>query len=148
MITYLSTSIFDSPAMALVNPVNTVGVMGKGLALEFKRRYPKMFGVYYAMCFTGTFRIGDLFIYTENGKMIVNFPTKKHWRYPSRIEYIEAGLVQFAREYKQDGITSVAFPKLGCGYGGLNWQDVKVLMEAALSHCDIPVYIHRCSKES
>ena len=142
MITYTTASIFDSPALALVNPVNTVGVMGAGLALEFKRRYPTLFEFYKWACRDHELEIGRLVYYNAYGKIIVLFPTKQDWRSQSRIEYIEEGLRSFACDYIPEGIPAVSFPMLGCGLGGLNWGDVKPLMEKYLQDVDIPVYIH------
>ncbi len=87
MISYLTTNLFDSPAQTLVNTVNTVGVMGKGIALAFKQRYPEMYRQYRELCQAGELEVGKLFVYQAGDKIIVNFPTKKHWRSPSRIEY-------------------------------------------------------------
>ncbi|MBI1879338.1 MAG: macro domain-containing protein [Chloroflexi bacterium] len=92
MLTYLTTSLFDSPAQTLVNTVNTVGVMGKGIALVFKQRYPEMYRQYRELCLAGQLDIGKLYVYRMLNQVIVNFPTKKHWRNPAQIKYIEAGL--------------------------------------------------------
>ena len=110
MLEYLSTSLFDSPAQTLVNTVNTVGVMGKGIAAEFKRQYPDMFIRYREFCQNGQLSIGKLYLYRTPNKWILNFPTKEHWRRPSRIEYIEAGLEKFVGTYTKLGITSISFP--------------------------------------
>lgn len=143
MITYVQGDLFTSPAEVLVNTVNTVGVMGKGIAKEFKRYYPEMFKLYQEMCESGIFDIGQLFYYPGLGKSVLNFPTKKSWRSPSRVEYIEKGLRKFVDEYERLGITSVAFPQLGCGNGELDWgSQVKPLMEAYLDPLPIRVYIH------
>lgn len=143
MLTYLTTSLFDSPAQTLVNPVNTAGVMGKGLALAFKQRYPEMYQQYRELCHAGQLEIGKLHVYRMLDQTIVNFPTKKHWRNSSQIEYIEAGLAEFVRSYSQHGITSVSFPQLGCGHGGLDWKEqVQPVMERYLKDLPIPVYIH------
>jgi len=117
--------------------------MGKGLALQFKRRYPDMFSDYVRAVKSGRIGIGKLHYYkARDGKTIINFPTKKHWRNPSRLEYIEKGLQDFVATYKQHGIKSVAFPKIGAGLGGLAWRDVKRLMEKYLSGLDIRVEIY------
>lgn len=147
MLIYLETSIFDSPAQALVNTVNTVGVMGKGIAATFKKLYPKMFQEYYQLCLSGEFDIGKLYIYKTPNIVIVNFPTKKHWRNPSRIEYIQAGLEKFVTHYLDFGFSSISFPQLGCGHGELKWEgQVQPLMEEYLMHLPIPVYIHLYKK--
>ena len=95
MITYVRGNIFEAPAQTLVNTVNTVGVMGKGIALTFKSIYPEMFRQYVELCDAGELDIGRLFLYRTSNKLILNFPTKKHWRNPSKLEYIEAGLQTF-----------------------------------------------------
>jgi len=143
MITYVRTNIFESNAQMLVNTVNTVGVMGKGLAKEFKRLYPEMFKTYQKFCEEGLLTVGKLQIYKTPNKWILNFPTKANWRHPSKIEYIEHGLQKFVENYERLGIKSVAFPMLGCGNGGLSWDDeVKPLMEKYLANLPIDVYIH------
>ena len=142
MITYLYSSIFDSPAQTLVNTVNTVGVMGKGIAKTFKDRYPIMFKEYRTLCGTGKLTVGRLHLWTGENRWILNFPTKTTWRLPSTIDYVEQGLSTFQQNYEAMGITSVSFPPLGCGNGSLDWRDVKPLMERYLSNLSIPVYIH------
>lgn len=148
MLAYLDTSIFDSPAQTIVNTVNTVGVMGKGIALSFKMLYPAMYEEYRRLCEAGKLDIGKLHVYRTPNKIIVNFPTKKHWRNPSRPEYIEAGLKAFAQHYADYGISSASFPQLGCGNGELNWKkQVQPLMEKYLKDLSIPVYIHLYSSK-
>ena len=143
MITYIEGDLFESPAKVLVNTVNTKGVMGKGIALQFKRVYPEMFRVYRDHCEHGRFEIGKLFLYKTSHKWILNFPTKKHWRNPSRVEYIEAGLRKFAQSYGDMGITSIAFPALGCGNGELDYEtQVKPLMEKYLGKLSIPTFVY------
>lgn len=147
MITYLDIDLFVSPAQTLVNTVNTVGVMGKGIAAVFKQLYPDMFLKYRQICQQKKLDIGKLYVYRTPNKIIVNFPTKKHWRNPSELEYIEAGLQKFVANYQVYGISSVAFPQLGCGHGELNWErDVQPLMEHYLQRLPIPVYIHIYTK--
>lgn len=92
---YVATSLFESPAQTLVNTVNTVGVMGKGIANDFRRLYPDMFERYQAFCAGGKFAVGQLYLYRTPHKWVLNFPTKQHWRSPSRMEWIEAGLQKF-----------------------------------------------------
>lgn len=144
MIEYrIDEDIFQSKTDAIVNTVNCKGVMGKGLALQFKKRYPQMFEKYKKKCDKGEIKIGILDIYkAEDGKLIINFPTKYDWRNKSRIEYIEAGLKYFVEHYKEWGIKSVAFPQLGCGEGGLKWEIVKKIMEQYLEKLDIKVEIY------
>jgi len=135
--------LFESVAQTLVNPVNTAGVMGKGLAAEFRRRPPDMFEEYRTMCQRGEFGIGDLYLYKGADKWVLNFPTKVHWRSKSKLAYIEAGLETFAAKYAQWGIASVAFPALGCGLGGLDFEpQVRPLMVRYLSDLDIPVELY------
>ena len=141
MLKYYKGTVFNTPAKTLVNAVNCVGVMGAGIALEFKLRYPNMFQDYKKKCSNGEYNIGTLEIFEEGEITILNFPTKKHWRYPSKIEWIEEGLKYFVDNYKRLNIKSVAFPKLGSSNGGLKWEDVKEVMEKYLSDLEIEVYI-------
>ena len=117
MITYVVCDLFESPARVLVNTVNTVGVMGKGIAKQFKQIYPEMFQEYQQICERHSLDIGELWLYKTANRWILNFPTKRHWRQPSRVEYIERGLRTFVEMYHIYGITSVSFPQLGCGNG-------------------------------
>lgn len=142
MITYLKGDIFSSPAQVLVNTVNTVGVMGKGVALECKKRYPEMFLYYQELCDEKKLDIGNLCLWKDVDKWILLFPTKKHWRNPSKLEYIEAGLKKFVASYYKMGIESIAFPRLGCGNGQLKWKDVKPLMEKHLGTLPIQIFIY------
>lgn len=144
MIYYIKGNMFDSPAQVLVNTVNTVGVMGKGLALTFKKVYPNMFENYKHFCDHKELTIGKLYLYKTKGKWILNFPTKTTWRNPSKIEYIEEGLKKFASTYKNKNIKSIAFPMLGCGNGGLDFEsEVKPLMNKYLSNLDgINIYVY------
>ena len=143
VITYVVGSLFQSPAQVLVNTVNTVGVMGKGIAKEFKRIYPDMFRQYQALCEARRFSVGQLWLYKTPHKWILNFPTKQHWRQPSRVEYIEVGLQKFVDTYSARGITSVAFPALGCGNGELNWDSqVRPVMERYLNKLPVDVFVY------
>lgn len=142
MIEYIEGDIFESPAKVIVNTVNTVGVMGKGIALSFKKRYPEMFERYKSVCEEGLLTTGKLMLFYETDYWVLLFPTKEHWRNPSRLEYIEAGLKKFVETYAEKGITSIAFPRLGCGNGELNWDDVKPIMEKYLKKLPIPIYIY------
>lgn len=136
-------SVLDSDAQTLVNTVNTVGVMGKGLALEFKKRYPKMFDRYHLLCESGELRVGKLHLYPEGDRLILNFPTKSDFRRPSRLEYIERGLRTFVKNYRKMNITSIAFPRLGCGLGGLDWESqVRPIMQEYLQDLDLPIYVY------
>lgn len=143
MLIYVDSNLFDSPAQVLVNTVNTVGVMGKGIALKFKKLYPEMFQSYQRFCENGSLTVGKLYLYKTPGKWILNFPTKKNWRNNSKLAYIEAGLQKFVETYQQKGIESISFPQLGTGNGGLDWEsEVRPLMEEYLRKLPIKVYIH------
>ena len=142
MIKYYEGTVFNTPAKTIVNTVNCVGVMGAGIALEFKLRFPKMYEDYKEKCKKHLVRIGRPYIYSYSDKLwILNFPTKKHWRNKSEIEWIEAGLKYFRKNYYKVEMKSVAFPKLGTNNGGLDWNDVKDLMEKYLSDLDIDIHI-------
>ena len=142
MLTYHRTSLLTSKAQTLVNTVNTHGVMGKGLAEQFKFRYPSMFEQYKRICSEGLLDIGKLWLWKGSEQWVLNFPTKRHWRYPSKMEFIERGLQKFVAEYDNRGIREIAFPRLGCGNGGLDWPDVRDLMERYLEPLPIKIYIH------
>lgn len=142
MIEYIEGDIFTSPAQVIVNTVNTVGVMGKGLALSFKQRYPDMFERYKTACEKHQLTIGKLMLVYEPDHWLLLFPTKENWRNPSRIEYIEKGLMKFTDTYADKNITSVAFPRLGCGNGELDWEEVRPIMEKYLKPLPIDVYIY------
>lgn len=132
-------NLFDSKAQVLVNPVNLNGIMGKGLALEFKKRYPEMFERYRELCKKRKFLPGQLWLYKGSDPWILNFPTKISWCDASDLKLIEKGLIKFRATYESKGITSIAFPKLGCGCGGLDWKEVQTLMEEYL--WDLPIVI-------
>jgi hypothetical protein len=123
--------------------------MGKGIAKEFKRIYPEMFREYQRACELRRFDIGDLFLYKTSNKWILNFPTKRHWRSPSKPEYIEAGLQKFNEMFQEARITSISFPMLGCGNGELDWQkQVHPLMKEFLKGLPIQVFIHVAQVQS
>jgi len=136
MIKYIKGNILESQAEAVINTVNTKGVMGKGIALQFKKSYPDMFTNYEHACKSGEVIIGKMHIWQNSTmfgpKYIINFPTKNDWKYPSKLEYIKLGLVDLAKMIKEYGIKSVAIPPLGCGNGGLDWNVVKPLVVEAL----------------
>jgi O-acetyl-ADP-ribose deacetylase (regulator of RNase III) len=142
MIKYFDGTVFNTGADAIVNTVNCVGIMGTGVALEFKLRYPDMFKLYENKCKTYSITTGKIDYYkTSDGSYLINFPTKQHFKFPSKLEWIERGLYDFINTYESKGFRSVAFPKLGTGNGGLNWSEVKMLMEKILSVAKIDVYI-------
>lgn len=135
--------LFASEAQTLVNTVNCVGIMGKGVAQEFKRRYPAMFEDYAERCERKQVRVGEPYPYRDrSGILIVNFPTKDHWRSPSRLADIERGLDYFVQHHEVWGIESVAFPPLGCGNGGLSWEEVGPLIYGKLRGLGIDVEVY------
>jgi O-acetyl-ADP-ribose deacetylase (regulator of RNase III) len=140
MMRFTQGNLLEARVDALVNTVNTVGVMGKGIALMFKERYPENFRAYEAACKTREVEIGRMFVQPgvefDGPKWIINFPTKKHWRQPTKLEWIDAGLKSLRDVIRQKGIRSVALPPLGCGNGGLDWAMVRPRIEAALT--DLP----------
>lgn len=148
MISFTQGNLLDAPVEALVNTVNTVGVMGKGIALMFKERFPSNMKAYALACKQQQVATGKMFI-TETGELlggprwIVNFPTKQHWRADSRIEWIEEGLQDLRRFLIEEKVQSIAIPPLGAGNGGLKWPDVRARIESALSDLhDINILIY------
>lgn len=136
-------NIFESKCLTIVNTVNCVGVMGKGIALEFKKRYPEMFSDYLRRCKSGEVKTGMPYVFNNSdGIKILNFPTKDHWRSPSRLSYVIEGLDWFVDNYKKYGITSIAFPPLGCGNGGLTWEVVGPVMYQKLAGLPIEIEIY------
>lgn len=129
-------NILNADVQALVNTVNTVGVMGKGIALQFKKAFPAMFEAYEKICKKDKLQPGQMHVYDRgqmfNPRYIINFPTKKHWKGKSKIADIESGLAALVEVLTQRGIRSVAIPPLGCGHGGLDWQEVFPLIQRAL----------------
>jgi O-acetyl-ADP-ribose deacetylase (regulator of RNase III) len=143
MIEFEKGDIFADDAEALVNPVNCFGVMGKGLALEFKQRFPKNFKAYELYCELRYLGPGGIFTHEENGRLIINAATKYHWRYPSSIQAVGACLQNIRNSIKLNEVKSIAIPALGCGLGGLDWNKVKPLFEETLGDiedCRITVY--------
>lgn len=137
-IIFKTGDIFSDDSEALVNTVNCVGVMGKGIALGVKKKYPKCFEEYRKDCANRVVRVGKMTVFkntesTSHVKFIINFPTKKHWYNNSEIEWVESGLDSFVIEVKRLGIKSIAIPPLGCGNGGLDWNIVKPLIVSKLS---------------
>lgn len=144
---YLKGNLLTANTQALVNTVNTVGVMGKGIALQFKDQFAENYRIYAAACKRKEFNIGDLLVVKENSmegeKIIINFPTKTEWFRKSQYEYIEKGLQKLVDVIKEYQITSIAIPPLGCGNGGLKWEKVKPMIEKYLGHLtdvDIQVF--------
>lgn len=147
MLIYRRTSLLESSAQTLVNTVNCIGVMGKGLAHAFKEREPQMFAAYKRICDQQLLEPGKLWLWRGTTNWTLNFPTKLHWRNPSKLEWIEAGLEKFVSAYESQGITEISFPKLGCGNGNLEWEDIRPVMERYLGQLPIKVYIHDYTKD-
>lgn len=137
VITSAQGNLLTADVDALVNTVNTVGIMGKGIALQFRRAYPEMFKAYERACKSGDVRLGHMHVWEtgslQGPRFIINFPTKKHWKSNSKISDIEAGLDDLVRVIVSRGITSIAIPPLGCGHGGLQWNDVQPRIISALA---------------
>lgn len=137
MIRLTQGNLLQANVEALVNTVNTEGVMGKGIALQFKRAFPDNFAAYESACRRRHVEVGKMFVFEAAGvdgpRWIINFPTKKHWRQPSTMGYIRDGLADLVQVTQQLGIRSLAVPPLGCGLGGLDWPEVRTAIEAAMS---------------
>lgn len=145
MISYMvpGSDIFKSTCQAITNPVNCVGVMGRGLALQFKVRYPQNFLAYQKACHLRQLILGgDSFLFEEKGKLIVNFPTKGHWREVSQLTKILDSLSHLRRQLEDRNITSVAIPPLGCGLGGLKWIQVSQVIERVFNQSPVSVSLH------
>lgn len=134
-------NIFTTECQTIVNTINCVGVMGAGIAYEFRLRYEEMFHKYKEHCKNKHIDIGVLWIYNTQNKKILNFPTKFDWKYPSKKEYLHKGLQKFMQTYKEKGITSIAFPLLGAQKGGINPEESLEIMTSYLKNCDIDVEI-------
>ena len=145
----ITGNLFTSQCQTLVNTINCAGVMGGGVALEFKFRYPAMYEKYVTLCHEKSVDIGKLWLYrATKDKWILNFPTKKHWKLPSRVDYLEKGLTKFINTYQDEGITSIAFPVLGASKGGIDEGLSIELMQTYLKKCKIPVEIYKYSPTS
>lgn len=144
MIKYITGNIIQADVEAMVNTVNTVGVMGKGIALAFKKAFPENFKIYKKACDNEEFNVGNI-LTTATGqftpKWIINFPTKKHWRNRSKIEYIETGMKVLVETINEKNIKSIAIPPLGCGNGGLNWDEVKPIILKHLENLENEVTV-------
>lgn len=146
MFEFKQGNLLEEKAESLVNTVNCVGVMGKGIALQFKQAYPENFRHYEKACKASEVQPGQMFTVATgsllNPRYIINFPTKRHWRNNSKIEDIKSGLVALVQQVQRLDIRSIAMPALGCGNGGLNWTDVKPLIESAFAQLpDVQVII-------
>lgn len=143
MFKVLIGDLFASQAQVLVNTVNCVGIMGKGVAQEFKKRYPAMFKDYVSRCEDSQVRIGEPYLYRYVvGAWVLNFPTKRHWRSASRVADIESGLDHLVAHLDEWGIRSLALPPLGCGNGGLSWEEVGPLIYRKLAHLPVEVEVY------
>lgn len=150
MITFTKGDLFESQAEALVNAVNCVGVMGKGIALQFKQRFPENFRAYEEACIFREVQIGEMFVTQQTDPSlplwIINFPTKKHWSNPSKLEWIESGLKDLRRFLIENKVQSVAIPALGAGLGGLDWPDVRRLIERELAGLETEIMVYEAMK--
>jgi len=151
MISYVVGNILDSRAEALVNTVNTDGVMGKGIALQFKKAFPSNYRAYRDACKNNQIGIGKLFFFTDSNlslgeKIIINFPTKTSWRKPSEYEYIEKGLDDLVNIIQEKNIKSIAIPPLGAGNGGLEWEKVKKIIHSKLDDIDTDIIVYEPSQ--
>jgi O-acetyl-ADP-ribose deacetylase (regulator of RNase III) len=137
MIEYVTGNLLNADAEALVNAVNTVGVMGKGIALQFRLAFPENYNFYRKACKRNEVVPGKMLVFVTgtltNPRYIINFPTKRHWKSKSRIEDIKYGLQDLLKVVINNQIQSIAVPPLGCGYGGLKWEDVRPMIEAAFA---------------
>lgn len=144
MIILSSGNLLEDSAEAYVNTVNTVGVMGKGIALQFKQAFPDVFKQYAKDSKLGQVKVGSMHVVSVEGltnpKYVINFPTKKHWKDPSEMSYIDSGLQDLVKTVTELGIQTIAIPPLGCGNGGLDWNSVRIKIEQAFN--DVPVEVH------
>jgi O-acetyl-ADP-ribose deacetylase (regulator of RNase III) len=145
-INIISGNIFTTKCQTLVNTINCVGVMGAGLALECRLRYPDMHQKYIELCLEKQIDIGLLWIYKSEDRWILNFPTKKDWKYPSKKEYLRAGLAKFVSSYETRGVESIAFPLLGADKGGLHHEESLEIMLEYLENVPIDIEIYRYDK--
>lgn len=146
MLHFTNADLFSIEAEAIINTVNCVGVMGKGIALEFKKRFPANFKLYEQACEQKLVQPGQMLIYDSAAlfghRYIINFPTKRHWRAASRLEDVQSGLLDLRQQLQKLGIKSLAMPALGCGLGGLDWTQVRALIEQQLGDMhDIEIYV-------
>jgi O-acetyl-ADP-ribose deacetylase (regulator of RNase III) len=147
MIRFTTGNIMESGAEALVNTVNTVGVMGKGIALQFKNAFPNNFKRYRDACKKGELETGKLLVVKDSNlltgeKTIINFPTKRDWKNPSKNEYIALGLIALLNYLKANPLKSIAIPALGCGNGGLDWQVIKPMLTGILSELSMDIIVY------
>jgi O-acetyl-ADP-ribose deacetylase (regulator of RNase III)/uncharacterized protein YwgA len=147
MIRFITGNLLESDAEALVNTVNTVGVMGKGIALQFKEAFPENYRIYRDVCKAKEFNTGTVLVVKEEttlgSKYIVNFPTKAHWKGKSKYEYLADGLIALKAALIEHNIKSIAIPPLGCGNGGLDWTRVKAMIETSLKDVSADVIVYQ-----
>lgn len=155
MLTFTRGNIFNSKAQALVNPVNTVGIMGAGLAAKFKARFPAHFDAYAEACNKGLVRVGEVFVTRERSLWsknancyVISFPTKQHWRDPSQMEWIVGGIKHLHEFVDKQHIFSLAIPALGCGRGGLHWPDVRAVIKREFANSPVDVTVYEPGRES
>jgi O-acetyl-ADP-ribose deacetylase (regulator of RNase III) len=146
MITCTHGNIFDADVDVIINPVNCVGVMGKGLALQFKRRFPDMYKQYRYDCQHHAYEPGAIHMWNESTPRIMTFATKGLWQYPSQLAWIDIGLRSINDRYKGMNINSIAIPPLGCGNGGLEWKVVKSVIEHILCDVDMDIILYEPKK--
>ena len=142
MVVFLRGDLFSSKAHTLVNPVNCVGVMGKGIAKGFRDRWPEMFFCYQAACQRGFLRPGRLFPWSDGERLILNVPTKDHWRSMSTVEIVDGGLLAIRAVWRRLGVRSMAIPALGCGLGTLSWDVVRPLIEQRVGDLPFAVEVY------
>ncbi|MFG6147444.1 type II toxin-antitoxin system antitoxin DNA ADP-ribosyl glycohydrolase DarG [Halobacillus sp. B23F22_1] len=146
MIRFKNGNLLEDSSEALINTVNTVGVMGKGIALQFKQAYPEVFHEYKKACNNGEVQVGKMHVVPTNKlvgpKYVINFPTKQHWKEKSKMNYITEGLRDLKHVIEELDIQSIALPPLGCGNGGLNWDDIKPLIEETFTNSSFEVHVY------
>jgi len=141
-IIYTDGDILMNPAEAIVIPVNTVGVPGAGLAKAWAKKDPAAAGIYKSLCEKGLIKVGEITVIKHGDNRWIMFPTKEHWKHPSRLEWIKSGLIDLRQNVNAQELQSIAVPALGCGLGGLKWDDVRRLLEIYLLPLRIPIYIY------
>lgn len=147
MMHFTTGNLLDADVEAVVNTVNTVGVMGKGIALMFKERFPQNYAAYVAACKSGEVQTGQMFVTPvhelSGPRWVINFPTKQNWRSPTQTEWVRTGLITLRDTILEKRITSIAIPPLGCGNGGLDWRDVRPLIEKTLGDLeDVSIVVY------
>ena len=142
----ITGNLFTSSCQTIVNTVNCVGVMGAGIALECRLRYPEMHEKYISLCNDNKIETGLLWLYKSHKRWVLNFPTKNHWKYPSKKEYLYTGLEKFCDSYKEKGIEAIAFPLLGADKGGISQEVSLSIMRSYLDKIDLEIEIYKYDK--